>query len=138
MEARVFYTLQEYGFYFSCLAIVNAVIRETLYESKLGDNLGYAFSSIIAVVYTLAVICLFVNHVKADVTKIDLLLIGVFWLALTVIFEFGFGHYVMGRSWECLLADYTILKGRLWSLVLLITFVSPLFLGIFSETRLIL
>ena len=68
------------------LAIVNAVIRETLYKSKLGDNLGYALSSIIAVVYTLAVICLFVNHVKADVT----------------------------------------------------TFVSPLFLGIFSETRLIL
>jgi len=62
-----------------------------------------------------------------NVTKIDLLLIGALWLTLTVAFEFGFGHYVMGHSWRYLLADYNILKGRLWSLVLLVTFVSPLF-----------
>ena len=64
-----------------------------------------------------------------SVTKIDLLLIGALWLTLTVVFEFGFGHYVIGHPWKYLLADYNIFKGRLWSLVLLVTFVSPLFWG---------
>ncbi len=111
------------------LAIVNAGIREAFYKPKLGDNLGHAISSIIAIGYTLIITYFFVNYIKVSVTKIDLLLIGALWLTLTVVFEFGFGHYVMGHSWRYLLADYNILKGRLWSLVLLVTFVSPLFWG---------
>lgn len=27
-------------------------------------------------------------------------LIGLIWLCLTIFFEFGFGHYVIGNSWE--------------------------------------
>ncbi len=50
---------------------------------------------------------------------------GVSWLILTILFEFVFGHYVVGHSWEHLLADYNILAGRLWSLVLLWTIVGP-------------
>ena len=111
------------------LAIVNAGIREAFYKPKLGDNLGHAISSIIAIGYTLIITYFFVNYIKVSVTKIDLLLIGALWLTLTVVFEFGFGHYVMGHSWKYLLADYNIFKGRLWSLVLLVTFVSPLFWG---------
>ena len=111
------------------LAIVNAGIREAFYKPKLGDNLGHAISSIIAIGYTLIITYFFVNYIKVSVTKIDLLLIGALWLTLTVVFEFGFGHYVIGHSWRYLLADYNILKGRLWSLVLLVTFVSPLFWG---------
>jgi hypothetical protein len=38
-------------------------------------------------------------------------LVGVLWLALTVVFEFGFGHFVLGRSWENLASDYNILRG---------------------------
>ena len=111
------------------LAIVNAGIREAFCKPKLGDNPGHAISSIIAIGYTLIITYFFVNHIKVSVTKIDLLLIGALWLTLTVVFEFGFGHYVIGHSWRYLLADYNILKGRLWSLVLLVTFVSPLFWG---------
>jgi hypothetical protein len=44
--------------------------------------------------------------------------IGLTWLALTVAFEFLFGHYVAGHSWRALLNDYDLLAGRLWVLVL--------------------
>jgi len=44
--------------------------------------------------------------------------VGTAWLALTVAFEFGFGHYVAHTSWRELLADYNLRKGRLWPLVL--------------------
>jgi len=82
-------------------------------------------SSIIAIVYILIITYWFTDVIKADVLGIDLILIGAFWTILTIGFEFGFGHYVMGRPWDHLLADYNILKGRLWSLVLLTMLIAP-------------
>lgn len=41
------------------------------------------------------------------------------WMILTVVFEFSFGHYVVGGSWSKLLSDYNILDGRVWSLFIL-------------------
>lgn len=51
--------------------------------------------------------------------------VGLLWLGLTVAFEFLFGHYLMGHSWERLLHDYNILAGRLWLLVLAWTAAGP-------------
>jgi hypothetical protein len=56
-------------------------------------------------------------------------LIGALWVVLTVSFEFIFSHYVVGHSWNALLADYNIFKGRVWSLVLLASFFAPLLIG---------
>jgi hypothetical protein len=39
-------------------------------------------------------------------------------VVLTVSFEFLFGHYIAGDSWESLLDNYAIWNGRLWPLVL--------------------
>ena len=125
MEGRIFLHALGIWVVLLILSIVNAVIRETLYAPKIGKHLGHAVSSLIAIAYILAVAYWFVNGIKTDVTKIDLLWIGVFWLILTTVFEFGFGHYVMGRPWDYLLADYNILKGRLWSLVLLTMLIAP-------------
>jgi hypothetical protein len=49
----------------------------------------------------------------------NVLIVSCFWVGLTVLFEFVFGHYVLGNSWDVLLADYRIWQGRLWSLVLI-------------------
>jgi hypothetical protein len=53
------------------------------------------------------------------------LLTGLILVVMTVIFEFGFFHFVSGRSWDVLLADYNVLKGRIWVLVLLTTLLGP-------------
>jgi hypothetical protein len=52
-------------------------------------------------------------------------LLGLFWLSLTVAFEFLYGRFALGLSWRKLLDDYNLLKGRLWPLVLVTTLVSP-------------
>jgi hypothetical protein len=44
--------------------------------------------------------------------------VGAVWLLLTVLFEFGFGHYVAGHPWPRLLHDYDLAAGRLWALFL--------------------
>ena len=53
------------------------------------------------------------------------LAIGLIWLAMTVVFEFVFGRYVMGHSWEKLFHDYNLLEGRVWVFVLIWTAISP-------------
>ena len=50
---------------------------------------------------------------------------GCGWLLFTVAFEFGFGHYVAGHSWQRLLGDYNIFDGRVWSLFLLWLLLMP-------------
>ena len=35
-----------------------------------------------------------------------------------MLFELGFGHWVAGHPWSRLLADYDLLAGRIWVLVL--------------------
>ena len=55
-----------------------------------------------------------------DETDGRLLEVGIAWLAATIVFEFGFGHFVDGKGWGELLHDYNIFAGRLW----------PVFLGL--------
>ena len=47
------------------------------------------------------------------------------WVVLTILFEFGFGHYVAGDSWSELLENYDVTEGELWVLVLLWIGVGP-------------
>jgi apolipoprotein N-acyltransferase len=51
--------------------------------------------------------------------------VGGTWAVLTLGFEFGFGHYVLGTSWAELLADYDLGRGRIWVLVPIATAISP-------------
>jgi hypothetical protein len=48
-------------------------------------------------------------------------LIGVYWLLLTLLFEFGFGRFIQQSSWEELLAAYTFRRGNIWPIVLAVT-----------------
>ncbi len=106
-------------------AIVNAGIREIIISPSLGEYLGHVLSSILLSIIIFIVAYLFLRSISLDYTPQDLGLIGILWLALTVAFEFIFGHYIMGNSWDTLLADYNIFEGKIWILVLVSTFLSP-------------
>ena len=51
--------------------------------------------------------------------------VGLYWLVLTLIFEFGFGLWVQHKDWPELLAAYTFQGGNIWPVVLLATIVAP-------------
>jgi hypothetical protein len=53
------------------------------------------------------------------------LLLGTLWAGLTLAFEFLFFHYVGKHSWAELLANYDVLHGRIWVLVVLWLFIAP-------------
>lgn len=110
------------------LAILDAVIREGLISPAVGDYWGHVTSTI-TFLSGLSVVSYFYFGRYIDHSVGELIAIGVMWPTMTILFEFGFGHYVMGNSWEALTADYDLLAGRVWSLVPLSMAVVPLLFG---------
>lgn len=129
MATKIFLYALGIWFIIVVAAILNGTFRNAFITPKVGEHAGHVISTIILVCVILVVTYLFISNLKINYTKTDLLLIGAFWLILTVLFEFVFGHYVVGHSWNRLFADYNILKGRIWSLVLLTDLIAPLLVG---------
>ena len=112
-------------FLLAVLAIINGTIRTFLILPALGEQAAHVAGTIIFLLLQFIVIYFFIKKSSITGTK-ELISIGLFWLLLTIAFEFIFGHYVMNTPWEKLFADYNFLKGRLWILVLLNNLIAPL------------
>jgi uncharacterized BrkB/YihY/UPF0761 family membrane protein len=100
------------------VGIVNGALRELAYKDRVGDSKANRIS-VATLVALLALYFSVLQRRSPLATKRDALSIGAIWVVLTVLFEFGFGHYVDGDSWEELFANYDMTEGNLWVLVLL-------------------
>lgn len=126
-----FLILKSLGMWFVLVfaAILNGTFREFIISPNLGSYVGHIISSFMFIAIILVLTYLFISKLNERPNKKELLLIGLFWLILTIIFEFVFGHFIMGHPWEKLFADYNIFNGRIWSFVLLATLFAPLIIG---------
>ncbi|MEO8029784.1 MAG: hypothetical protein ABJC74_12435 [Gemmatimonadota bacterium] len=106
------------------IAVVNGGIREILLVPRIGIEAGHALSSITLSAGIVLVTWLTLSWVGPASAR-QAWLIGLAWLVMTLVFEFGFGHYLRGQPWRVLLEDYNLLNGRIWLLVLLTTAVAP-------------
>ena len=106
------------------IGVANGVLREATYGRRLSENAGHQLSGVTAVG---AVAAYFgaLNHRRPLATTRDAVTVGGIWLALTLAFEFGFGRLVAKQSWDELLADYDVAKGRTWPFVLAWIAVGP-------------
>jgi hypothetical protein len=106
------------------LAACNGALRDLVVAPRLGDTVARALSTVI-----LCALILLVAH--STIRWIgprnpgEALAIGALWLVLTLAFEFGSGLYV-GKTWSVMLEDYNVLRGRIWVLVPILTFLAPL------------
>jgi hypothetical protein len=116
-------------FVFLAIAFGNGAAREVFLRPRLGEPKAHVIGTLIAVTLMILVIYAFVQRVHGSSSMTELILIGVLWLVMTVAFEFGFFHYVMGMPWEVLLADYNVLQGRIWVLVLVTVLLGPIIIG---------
>jgi len=109
---------------FVIVAILNAAIRELIFTPMIGQQLALPLSGIL-----LSIFIFFITLGMVPFLKVSNLsgfwLVGVFWVLLTVTFEFIFGYYIIGESWDTLFEIFNILEGNLFVLVLLVTAVSP-------------
>ncbi|SYZ72110.1 conserved membrane hypothetical protein [Candidatus Zixiibacteriota bacterium] len=118
-------------FIFLIFAIFNGIIRNIFLEPILGGYPAHLISVGALAGFVLIVTYIFIKHSRLRIPAVDLYLIGLLWALITALFEFGFGHYVMGNSWDSLIADYDIARGRLWVLILLCELLAP---AVFSMT----
>ncbi len=96
------------------IAILNGVAREW-YKKYTGELAGRQISTITLLIF-FGIFIYSVIAIFPPESGQAALLIGIIWLILTLLFEFGFGLY-RGNSWDQMLTEYNILKGRLWILI---------------------
>ena len=65
----------------------------------------------------------------------ELVRVSALFVALTVTFEFTFGHWVDRKSWAELLANYQFWNGRLWPFLLLLLALTPFIWGRWLNQR---
>jgi len=98
------------------LAVLNGFARDRLYGPRVGDLAAHQFSTAILLVafgayfYALEKLWPLPSASTAWI-------VGVVWLAMTLLFETALGRVVARQPWRVLLADYNLLAGRLWIFV---------------------
>jgi hypothetical protein len=106
------------------LAMANGIARETLLVPAIGAFGGLVASGIILSA------CVFLVALAAApwygrLSGGQWLGVGVFWLAMTLAFEFGFGRLAQHKSWSELFQAYAFRGGNIWPLVLLVVLLAP-------------
>ncbi|MDG6219238.1 MAG: hypothetical protein QCI00_07335 [Candidatus Thermoplasmatota archaeon] len=112
-------------FLFIVLAIVNAGLRERVFTEFFDELRSHQLSTFTLMVFIFVVTYLVLRYSGIDLTDTQAFIMGTIWLILAISFEFLAGHYIFGNSWELLIGDYNILKGRIWILILITTFLAP-------------
>lgn len=106
------------------LAIANGILRDTLLVAAMGPFAALVTSGVMlsgAIVVVAYVAVPFLGGLAAA----QYWLVGLAWLALTLVFELGLGLLVQQQSPSQLLRAYTFEGGNLWPVVLVVTLVSP-------------
>ena len=106
------------------LAILNGALRERALIALFGSPVAELTSGVILCCCILLVAFLGARWYGVHSAS-HYWLIGAFWLALTLVFEFGFGRLVQHASWAELLRAYPFRGGNIWPVVLVATFVAP-------------
>jgi hypothetical protein len=106
------------------IASANGGVREAFLIPELGAVVGRAVSSVSLSLLILLLTFGAIRWIQPESAR-DAWIIGGVWVILTLAFEFLAGHYLFGNPWNQLLEDYNVLRGRIWILVLVTTFVAP-------------
>jgi hypothetical protein len=106
------------------LAIANGTFRQFVLTPRFDDRAAHAISTVMLCALILLVAWVTISWIGVR-SRGDAWKVGGLWLLLTVAFEFFAGHYLFGNSWEKLLADYDLARGRIWVAVLIATLIAP-------------
>ncbi len=106
-------------------AVLNGAVREAVLVPAFGNPVALALSGLLLSACIL-VLSLALVPKLGRLQRRQCLYLGLFWLCLTLAFEFSFGLLLQHRTWSELLEAYTFRSGNLWPLVLLVTLIAPL------------
>lgn len=105
------------------LAMLNGAFREALLIPRIGDRAAIISPLLLSVLIVVATAVL-LPWIRPGTAR-EAWSVGIFWLGLTLAFEFLAGHYLFGDPWAKLLAEYNVARGRLWVVVPLTALLAP-------------
>lgn len=106
------------------IGVLNGILRVMTYGKMTSDLVAHQLSTIIGILLSGSAVWYLWKHWPLESAR-QAWLTGIIWFFLTIIFEFGFGHFIMGHSWQLLFADYNITNGRLWLFFLIWILIMP-------------
>lgn len=114
------------------IAMANGFLREAWFRKHMSVHTAHQISTFTLIfLFACYMAVIFRNFRLQNGTQA--IQVGVMWMIMTLLFEFGFGRW-RGNSWSEMLADYNILQGRLWVLVPLWICIAPyLFYKVFTR-----
>jgi len=107
------------------IAIINGSIRHYLYQPYIGELLAHQLSTLSASLFLFLTVYLYLKNFLPTLSYQSAFLTGLILVLLTILFEFIFGHYIVGHSWQKLFADYDLSQGKIWSLFLVTMLFTP-------------
>jgi len=107
------------------LAMLNGIVRDMLLAPVFGITIAQPASGIILSILIFAVSYYSLAFIGASRVR-EYLGVGLFWVCLTLVFEYLFAHYVLGMSWRQVNQIFNIQQGNLFSLALLVSATGPL------------
>jgi len=105
-------------------AILNGFLREKVLVSTMGTEAALPASGVLLATLVFLVALMSIPFIRPADTK-SCIRIGLYWLVLTLSFEFLFGYFIVGKSWSEIVQVFNVQRGDLFILVLLTTGFSP-------------
>lgn len=106
------------------IAIANGFLRDTGYGRHMTELRAHQLSTFTGVVL-FGIYIGTIIHFWPPASAGQAIAIGLSWLVMTILFEFGFGHFVAGHSWARLRQDYNMSAGRVWPVILVWVATAP-------------
>ncbi|MGM0509652.1 MAG: hypothetical protein ACQESD_00795 [Thermoplasmatota archaeon] len=126
MDSKGFIYALIVWFTFGIASAILVAIREGIFDRLLGVEISKILVTIILISFILFMTYILLHKTDIVFLEKDLLAIGVLWLVMTLVFELLFGRFVLSGSLEFFAADYDIIRGKLWTLVLLTQLLAPI------------
>lgn len=105
-------------------AMGNGLMREAWFKDVLGDLHAHQASTLTLIILLGAIVWVMQREWPLP-SRTLAWRVGFIWLGMTLAFETLFGHYVAGHSWERVFAEYDLVAGRVWLLVLVWILFAP-------------
>ena len=104
---------------------VHGILRTFLLVPLVGDFRARQIGVVIGSVLMVGVTFLLIEWLRVK-NRRWLVYVGTVWVALTLLFEIGAGHYIVGRPWDVVAADYNVAQGGLLPFGLVLMALAPL------------
>lgn len=113
---------------------IHGILRGLFLAPLIGDFPARRISVFTGSVLIFLVAYVFIRWIAAT-TRIQLVFVGLMWVVLTILFEFGLGRFVLDLPWERLTEDYDLTRGGLLGFGLLFMAATPTLVTMLRSQR---